>query len=400
MKPRILLINPWIFDFAAFNLWARPLGLLKVAEYVSAFDADLFFIDCADSFEPDQYGIGKYRTEVVQKPALLKNMPRYYKQYGMSADEFRARLMSDLPVDVVLMTSIMSYWYPGVQETVRIVKETAGDVPIVLGGIYPALYPDHASRNSGADYIYTGRLKDRLLSILDGFGITLLPARKPMPYYRLNLYTHYPFAPLLTSTGCPFHCSYCASRSLSPEYERRTVDDVVNEMQELSSMGVSDFAFYDDALLYDADHHIKPLLDAVIHLGLPVRLHAPNGLHARFIDDELARMMRAAGFSTIRLSLETVDRARQESTGGKVTLCDFEKSVDSLQKQGFTKEHIGAYLLYGLPGQELDEVEEGIRFLKSLHVRILLAEFSPIRGTACWDDLVSKAIIPCDLDPL
>ncbi len=145
---------------------------------------------------------------------------------------------------------------------------------------------------------------------------------------------------------------------------------------------------------------LRVVLDAVIRLGLPVRLHAPNGLHARFIDDELARMMRAAGFSTIRLSLETVDRARQESTGGKVTLCDFEKSVRSLQKQGFTKEHIGAYLLYGLPGQGLDEVEEGIRFLKGLNVRILLAEFSPIRGTACWDDLVRRGIIPCDLDPL
>jgi hypothetical protein len=35
MKPRILLVNPWIYDFAAFNFWLRPLGLLMVAEYLS-----------------------------------------------------------------------------------------------------------------------------------------------------------------------------------------------------------------------------------------------------------------------------------------------------------------------------------------------------------------------------
>lgn len=30
MKLRILLVNPWIYDFAAYNLRARPLGLLLV----------------------------------------------------------------------------------------------------------------------------------------------------------------------------------------------------------------------------------------------------------------------------------------------------------------------------------------------------------------------------------
>jgi len=147
MKPRILFINPWIHDFAAFNLWARPLGLLKAVEYLSAFDAEVIFIDCADSFHPNKYGAGKYRSEIIQKPEMLKSVPRYFKRYGVSAEEFTTRLKSMMPFDIVLMTSIMSYWYTGVQETIRLVREAAGDVPIILGGIYPTLYPDHASRD-------------------------------------------------------------------------------------------------------------------------------------------------------------------------------------------------------------------------------------------------------------
>ena len=27
-RPRILLVNPWIHDFAAYDLWAKPLGLM------------------------------------------------------------------------------------------------------------------------------------------------------------------------------------------------------------------------------------------------------------------------------------------------------------------------------------------------------------------------------------
>jgi len=400
MRPRILLINPWIHDFAAFNLWSRPLGLLKVAEYLSAFDAELLFIDCTDAFEPNAYSIGKYQSEIIQKPDRLRAIPRYYKRYGMPVQEFRAWLRSLMPFDAVLVTSIMSYWYPGVQETIELVREEAGSVPIVLGGIYPTLYPDHAVKHTGADEISAGPVDGSLIRIFQELGFVLNRSRNPAPYFALGLHSRNTFAPLLTSTGCPYHCSYCASGILCPAYERRPVMDILEEVQQLFAHGVLDFAFYDDALLYNTDAHIKPLLEGIIRSGLGLRLHAPNGLHARFIDPELAGLMRRSGFMTIRLSLETIDPARQEETGGKVVTPEFERTVRHLQKEGFTKEQIGVYLMYGLPGQKLDEVMKGVEFIKGLDVRIHLAEFSPIRGTTSWEELVTRGIIPDDLDPL
>lgn len=183
MKPRILLINPWIHDFAAFNLWARPLGLLKVAEYLSAFDADLLFIDCTDSFDRSAHGIGKYRSEIIPKPDPVRAIPRYYKRYGITIQDFRSRIESLLPFDIVLITSVMAYWYPGVQETIRLLRESAGKVPIVLGGIYPTLYHDHAVKNAGADRIYAGRVDGRLLVLFRELGLMLDNVRGPAPYY-------------------------------------------------------------------------------------------------------------------------------------------------------------------------------------------------------------------------
>lgn len=400
MKPRILLINPWIHDFAAFNLWARPLGLLKVAEYLSAFDVDLLFIDCMDFFELNSQGTGKYQSERIQKPDLLRSIPRYYKRYGIPGDDFRSRLKSILPVDIVLMTSIMTYWYRGAQEAIRLVREIAGSVPVVLGGIYSTLYPEHAKENSGADKIFTGLVNDALVRVLHELGLAPERSRDPAPYYTLGFPFGNAFAPLLTTTGCPYRCSYCASRLLFPSFERRSISDIMNEVKQLHAFGVRDFAFYDDALLYKADDHIKPLLEGIIRSGLDLRLHAPNGLHARFVDSDLAELMKKAGFTTIRLSLETIDPTRQEETGGKVATPDFEQAVINLKQAGFTKEQLGAYLLYGLPGQKLEEVEKGVEFLKRLDVRIHLAEFSPISGTASWDDLVKRGEIPNDLDPL
>jgi len=181
---------------------------------------------------------------------------------------------------------------------------------------------------------------------------------------------------------------------------QRGPSDVLKEIITLYESGVRDFAFYDDALFFKADSHMKIILKEMIRSGLKARFHCPNGVHARFIDDELAYLMKQSGFTTLRLGLETINEERQVKTGGKILNDGFASAVRILKKHGFTKEHIGAYLMYGLPGQGFDEVTEGVNFLKSLDVRIHLTEFSPIPETPCWEELKQKGIITDDMDPL
>jgi radical SAM superfamily enzyme YgiQ (UPF0313 family) len=382
MRLRILLINPWIYDFAAFNLWARPLGLFRVAEYLSSYDTELFFVDCTGAYTAGRFGTGKYRAEAVNKPVLLEGVPRTFKRYGISADEFARQIKAAVPFDAVMVTSHMSYWYPGVQKVVEMIRELAGDVPVILGGIYATVEHDHAVKSSGADLIFRGPVAETLKFALSTFGFKLKKKGEPVPYYRLNFYDDYPFAAINTSAGCPFRCAYCASELLSgPKFIRRLPEEVLTEISELCNKGVRDYAFYDDALLYDAGSHVKPILRGIADSCLPVRFHTPNGLHARFVDEEVALLMRKAHFKTVRLSLETTDGERQRNTGDKVTNSDLEKAVALFKQCGFTKNELGVYLMYGLPGQELSEVMEGTSFLQSLAVKIHLTEFSPVRGT-------------------
>ena len=400
MKLRILLVNPWIYDFAAYNLWSRPLGLLKVAEYLDSFNAELFFIDCTDSFEIRKYGAGRFRSERAGKPVLLREIPRIYKRYGISTGEFMQRVRETMPVDIVLMTCVMSYWYPGAQRAIELIRELMGDIPVILGGIYATLYHEHASRFSGADFIYKGPLKESLNFAIRTFGFRPKKRQHGSSHSGRGFYGAHPFAPVLTASGCPFRCHYCASDLLSSGYERRPVGEVIDELTELNDMGVRDFVFYDDALLVDPEEHIKPLLRKIVERGFNARFHTPNGLHARFLDKEVAGLMKAANFRTVRLSLETINDRRQSDTGGKVSDEDLKRAVGCLKGEGFTKKEIGVYLMYGLPGQPLEEVREGVEFLKALDVRISLAEFSAIRGTKSWEELVRRGVIEDDLDPL
>jgi radical SAM superfamily enzyme YgiQ (UPF0313 family) len=204
-----------------------------------------------------------------------------------------------------------------------------------------------------------------------------------------------PFASVITSWGCPYHCTYCASRHLQPAFVQREPPAVMAEITACVGHGIRDFAFYDDALLLDSGRHLKPILQEVIERGLPVRFHTPNGLHAREISAGLAALMRRAGFESVRLSLETTDTARQRATGGKVTTDAFERAVVRLQMAGFRPIQLAAYILAGLPDQPLSEVEASIRFVHRLGVQAKLALFSPIPGTPDGD-----RALPPDADPL
>jgi radical SAM superfamily enzyme YgiQ (UPF0313 family) len=175
---------------------------------------------------------------------------------------------------------------------------------------------------------------------------------------------------------------------------------VLEDISELYSSGARDFAFYDDALFVDAASHIKIILNEIIRRKMDIRFHCPNGLHARLVDAELARLLKESGFRTLRLSLETINTERQRETGGKVSTGEFVRSVNALKEYGFTKDDIGVYLMYGLPGQEFNEITEGVEFLKSLDVKINLTEFSPVPGTKCWEELISMGTITEEIDPL
>lgn len=401
MKISILLINPWIYDFAAADLWSSPLGLLTTAEYLSHYDTELYYIDCMDSVTGKTFGRGRYPKTTLTKPDCLRLIPRRYGRYGISTADFRARLKNIPTPDIICMTSIMSYWYPGVQQAVGMIRELWGSLPIVLGGIYATLWPEHAAETSGADMIYRGPISDNIRFGLNTFGFRLKELRDRRTLRdNPRWYRDTASAALLTSSGCPFRCSYCGSSQLHDTFRQRSPDAVIAEIIGLQKRGVKDIAFYDDALLVSADAHIKVILQGVLDHRVSVRFHCPNGLHARLIDEQLARLMRGAGFTTIRLGLETIDRGRQLSTGGKVSSDDLVRAVRLLKKQAYTKQHIGAYLLYGLPGQGLDEVRGGVEFLKGLGVRIHLAEFSPVPGTACWDELIRQGAFGKTIDPL
>jgi radical SAM superfamily enzyme YgiQ (UPF0313 family) len=222
-----------------------------------------------------------------------------------------------------------------------------------------------------------------------------------LPWPVLDLNHHLAHVPLMTSRGCPFQCAYCASHRLQPRLLHRSPASVVAEIVHWhNNHGVRDFAFYDDALLVDAQRHVVPLLEGVMEAGVKVRFHTPNAVHIREITRSLARLMFQAGFHTIRLGLETTAFERRQEMDRKVTEAEFLKAVGHFKAAGFAPSQVGAYLLAGLPGQDFTAVEASIAVVKQAGITPVIAHYTPIPHTPMWAAAVAASRYDLEADPI
>jgi radical SAM superfamily enzyme YgiQ (UPF0313 family) len=302
---------------------------------------------------------------------------------------------------------MMTYWYPGVQETISVIKEIFPHVPIILGGIYASLCHDHAVINSGSDRVVTGSGEEKIVKIagnytnFSGTGYLEPGDLDTYPYPAFELQGTIGYIPLLTSRGCPFACKYCASHFLNPKRMTRSPEYVVEEIKYwYEKHGVIDFVFYDDALLVNAENHAIPILEGIINEKQNVRFHTPNAVHISQITKKVARLLFQAGFKTLRLGLETVLFEKRHELDQKLTEKEFKKAISCLLEAGFNRDMLGAYLMVGLPGQDMKSIEASIQTVKHNGITPVLAYYSPIPHTALWNQAVNSSRYDLESDPV
>ena len=90
MNPKsILLINPWIYDFAAYDFWIKPLGLLTLAAILRKNGFPVNVIDCLNpwhdpsktssptgAFKGTSLGTGEFPKTHIPKPEFFSSFPR------------------------------------------------------------------------------------------------------------------------------------------------------------------------------------------------------------------------------------------------------------------------------------------------------------------------------------
>jgi len=409
-QPRALLIYPPIYDFALYDLFLKPYALCRLGAWLQRCGYGVRLVNAMDYTDPrsiavlgspkrELRGTGKFFRQIIPAPPAVAGMKRSYARYGILAESLERRIAAEEP-DIVLVSAGMTYWYPGVLEAIRMVRKLFPRAPVVLGGVYPTLCPEHARANTEADLVVSGPAFPHLGDFLDSRS---LPTSAPPSTEELLLLpeANWQAGVLRLNRGCPMACAYCSSKVIEPRFLQGNPDLLFQTVLEAHRCyGTRSFAFYDDALLCKKEQGFLSFLEQICRSGLSLKFYLPNAVHLCHLDRICANLMRRAGFAEVRIGFESAHSEFHETFDNKLDASMLAGGLDHLLQAGFPPEKITAYVLAGLPGQEAGEVEMSVRHAAGFGIRVQIAEYSPTPGSPLWSEAIDRSSFDLEAEPL
>jgi radical SAM superfamily enzyme YgiQ (UPF0313 family) len=363
-----------------------PLGLLYIASHVRAHSG--------------------HQAEVLDLDAR-----------PMSDAQLRDRLRRMAP-DVVGVTAWTELWYPVVR-LAKLVKETLPGAHVVLGGPHVGIYPAQTLAAPGVDSIVLGDGEEPTLSLLNhlesgaspGPGLYLrgqdpgefafyvekdldrlpIPDRTLLPLgdYSSVLAKGSSVSTMITSRGCPFHCTYCKLNFQKTVYHG--AHRVVEEMAAVAALGIRELEIYDDTFTMSADR-LRAICEELAARRLPLSWSVRDRVNN--VSRESLRLMRQAGCDRIHLGIESGSPEVLQAVRKRITLEQAREAVALAKEAGFT---VLTYFMFGLPGEGPQEANATLQL--ALELDSDYAEFNvciPYPGTVMYRDGLAKGIIPRD----
>ncbi len=182
----------------------------------------------------------------------------------------------------------------------------------------------------------------------------------PNKDYRYPFVRRFPFATVLTDFGCPFHCSFCAIGRLG--YKKRTVKNVLDELDLIKSLGFKDIYFDDQTFAADKKRTAE-LLEAMI--ARKYNLGFICFTRADVMDQEFLALMKKAGCHTLVFGVESESDEALEKVGKGMTVSRVRQAISWCRELGIRT--VGTFIV-GLPGMTRKEAESLGRFAVSLNL--------------------------------
>ncbi|OVE74901.1 hypothetical protein BVX97_06060, partial [bacterium E08(2017)] len=201
---------------------------------------------------------------------------------------------------------------------------------------------------------------------------------------------------MMTSRGCPFNCSYCASRlTWGRKVRYRDAESVVQEMVEVrDNYDVSNFFFWDDTFTMNAQR--------VMDICKLIRRQVPDArwscmTRVDVVDKPLLKKMKKAGCESMSIGVESGVEATLKRINKNISLETVRHAARLLNSSGI---YWSAFFMVGIPGESEEDILNTWNYVKSLNpARAIVSVFTPLPGTELYDQVSDAGLLPLDYDP-
>lgn len=307
--------------------------------------------------------------------------------------------------------------WPQVWQIIDTLKNRGFKSTVLVGGVHATLLPEVVLRQSRADACVIGEGEQTILDVLKvGVNRTVsglafrengnivytkprpfethldfipMPDYEAIDFYKYSLSKTFQYlmgkcyeGTVITSRGCPFNCSFCASPKLWGRKVRyRSTESVVEEAKYLMSrFGITLIYFVDDTFILNK-RRVKALCDKIKPLGL--KWHCLNRVDKA--NGDLMSVMKAAGCLGVVYGFESGDNVILKKMNKGTTVAMAYRAIEMTKQAGLK---IRGQMIVGFPGETDESVENTAKFMRQakevdvfgVHV------FQPVPGSAVWEN--------------
>ncbi|RJP77636.1 MAG: radical SAM protein [Candidatus Zixiibacteriota bacterium] len=211
------------------------------------------------------------------------------------------------------------------------------------------------------------------------------PKPAPMNLYQKRVRS----APVFTSRGCPYRCTYCHNL-FGKKLRRHSVPYVLDEITYLKEKkGVEEIEVTDDIFNLDPEW-TREFTQAIIDRNLGLTFSFPNGLRADRMTEEVVDALVRMGTYRIVYAVETGSPRIQKEIHKNVDLEKARRMIDYTASKGVS---VGSFFILGFLDETEAEMRQTIHF--ACRSRLSTASFfilTPFPGTEIYRQAQARQV--------
>ncbi len=167
---------------------------------------------------------------------------------------------------------------------------------------------------------------------------------------------------LMTSRGCPFKCSYCATSIWENKVRNRSVDNLIREIESVKSQyNTIYFSIKDDSFTINR----KRVLEFCRKLKKErIKIYWECNANLSTLDRKMLLEMRSAGCIAMKVGVETGSDRIHEIINKKLTNRIVESKIRLFKGTGI---HLTCYFMMGIPGESKEDILKTLEFAYKLN---------------------------------
>ncbi len=371
----LLLVYPYFNDDDSIFKYP-PLGVGYIASYVRDRGYSVAIVDC--TFLTEEEAVRRVR---IMKPRVLG----IYSMSGMKDSALRlARRLRDSCTLLICGGPLPTVSPEEFLGTFDLAVIGEGEETVL--DLLRSLDSDRGPYVSGVAYLNgAGRLTfTRPRGQAHDLDSLPFPARDLYDHrsYKEYFTKHhgYTITSMVTSRGCPFDCEFCSRPVFGNTYRTRSAPNIVDEMEEISSLGYDRIWIGDD--IFPLNKKVGLAIAREI-VGRRLDLRWECLCRADLLDDELAREMKKAGCYRVFFGLESGNNEILRLMRKRLNTDQARRAVHTAQAAGMK---VGSFFILGYPGETSETMLDTIRFASSFSFDYLSFTVPyPIPGTRLYE---------------